>query len=182
VRLLINQQEAAGVREIFSICARTETIAQAVKYDPVTRQVSVSLRDGSRFVYSLPAQPERRLKAGRVPAVSRTMALAICYQELAQERKLRSYEELAELGPPDALSCFADTAPDEPSPGNPGRAPVSTERDQRVGPHHRRATAEYRQGDRLGRADPSLSILVGRIGSKKQTLYCHFCGHLPQQR
>jgi hypothetical protein len=26
------------------------------------------------------------------------MALAICYQELAQERKLRSYEELAKLG------------------------------------------------------------------------------------
>lgn len=47
---------------------------------------------------SLPARPERQLKLGRVPAVSRTMALAIAYQELARERKLSSYEELAKLG------------------------------------------------------------------------------------
>jgi Recombinase/Recombinase zinc beta ribbon domain/Resolvase, N terminal domain len=71
---------------------------ERVTYDPATRQVSVSLRDGSRFVYSLIPKPERGSKAGRVPAVSRAMALAICYQELAQERKLRSYEELAKLG------------------------------------------------------------------------------------
>ncbi|MGI8958359.1 MAG: recombinase family protein [Bryobacteraceae bacterium] len=71
---------------------------ERVTYDPVTRQVSVSLRDGSRFMYSLPAQPERQSKPGRVPAVSRAMALAIAYQELARERKLSSYEELAKLG------------------------------------------------------------------------------------
>jgi hypothetical protein len=71
---------------------------ERVTCDPATRQVSVSLRDGSRFLYSLPAKPERRSKAGRVRAVSRLMALAICYQELARERKLRSYEELAKLG------------------------------------------------------------------------------------
>jgi hypothetical protein len=71
---------------------------ERITYDPATRQVSVSLRDGSRFAYSLPAKPERPSREGRVPAVSRTMALAICYQELARERKLCSYEELAKLG------------------------------------------------------------------------------------
>ncbi|MFL6354804.1 MAG: recombinase family protein [Bryobacteraceae bacterium] len=71
---------------------------ERVSYDPSTRQVSVSLCDGSRFMYSLSARPERQLKLGRVPAVSRAMALAIAYQELARERRLSSFEELAKLG------------------------------------------------------------------------------------
>jgi site-specific DNA recombinase len=75
---------------------------ERVTYDPATRQVSVSLRDGSRFLYALPARcrtlsSDLYSKSARVPAVSRIMALAISYQRLAQERNLRSYEELAKL-------------------------------------------------------------------------------------
>jgi DNA invertase Pin-like site-specific DNA recombinase len=76
-----------------------------VTYDPATRQVSVSLRDGSRFVYVVPTlqrraslKAEQLSKSRRVPAVSRAMALAISYEQLAQERNLRSYDELAKLG------------------------------------------------------------------------------------
>src|SRR2546430_7335144 len=54
--------------------------------------------DGSRFVYAVPARCRRASsKARRVPAVTRAMALAISYQQLAQERHIRSYKELVKL-------------------------------------------------------------------------------------
>jgi hypothetical protein len=69
-----------------------------VTYDPATRRVSVSLRDGSRFVYAVPTRyGQASSKARRIPAVTRAMALAISYQQLAQERHIRGYKELVKL-------------------------------------------------------------------------------------
>ena len=71
---------------------------EQLTYDPATREVCVSLRDGSRFVYAVSTRCRRESsKARRVPAISSLVALAISYQWLARERKVRSYEELAKI-------------------------------------------------------------------------------------
>ena len=78
-------------------------VLERLSYDFVTRQASVLLRDGSRFAYIVPVTKRRvsrkasQEKLRRVPALSRTMALAITCQRLMEEGTVTSYEELARL-------------------------------------------------------------------------------------
>jgi hypothetical protein len=82
-----------------------QQLLQLVRYDSVTRRVSVELRDGSRFEYllSLPVRPGVRSSeqegklGGRTPHVSRLMALAIKFQSLVSSGSVRNYRELAEV-------------------------------------------------------------------------------------
>jgi site-specific DNA recombinase len=73
-------------------------------YDSRTRQVVVALRDGTQFEFHL-TEPNRRgargaarRREGRVPRVSRLMALAIKFEKLVREHRLRDYAEIARLG------------------------------------------------------------------------------------
>jgi hypothetical protein len=77
-----------------------------VTYDSRTREVEVTLMDGSRFGYSLPLanrpgvrrRGEEQPAFGRVPRVSRLMALALKFQELLSDGTVRNHVELAQLG------------------------------------------------------------------------------------
>jgi site-specific DNA recombinase len=73
---------------------------ERVTYDPRTREVGVTLMDRSRFAYTLPLPNRRgvREQSGRVPRVSRLMALALKFQGLLSEGTVRNYTELAQLG------------------------------------------------------------------------------------
>jgi hypothetical protein len=77
---------------------------ERVTYDSRTREVGVTLVDGNHFGYTLPLpnRPgvQRRFgeESGRVPRVSRLMALALKFQGLLSERTVRNHAELAELG------------------------------------------------------------------------------------
>jgi site-specific DNA recombinase len=75
-----------------------------VTYDSRTREVEVTLMDGSRFAYTLPVtnrpgvHRELRQESGRVPRVSRLMALALKFQGLLSEGTVRNHADLAQLG------------------------------------------------------------------------------------
>jgi hypothetical protein len=77
---------------------------ERVTYDSRTREVGVTLMDGSRFAYTLRFANRRgvrgraREQAGRVPRVSRLMALAIKFQGLLSEGTVRNHAELAQIG------------------------------------------------------------------------------------
>jgi site-specific DNA recombinase len=70
-----------------------------------TRAVVIVLKDGERIEYSLPTpnrrgvRSERRFKTGRVPRVSKLMALAIKMDKLVREREVSGYAALAAVGP-----------------------------------------------------------------------------------
>lgn len=77
---------------------------ERVSYDGSARRVSIRLADGTRSEYTL-AEPNRpgvsgqRIEsAGRVPRLSRLMALAIKMEGLVRDGSVRSYRELAEAG------------------------------------------------------------------------------------
>jgi hypothetical protein len=80
-----------------------QTLKRAT-YDSRTRQVDVRLADGTQFEFHLAAPNRRgartdsRLREGRVPRVSRLMALAIKFEKLVREHRLRDYAEVARLG------------------------------------------------------------------------------------
>ena len=75
-----------------------------VTYDSRTREVEVTLVDGSRFAYTLPlanrpgVRRAFREESGRVPRVSRLMALALKFQGLLSKGTVRNHAELAQLG------------------------------------------------------------------------------------
>jgi hypothetical protein len=77
---------------------------ERVTYDSRTREVGVTLVDGSHFGYTLPVtnrpgvRRQFRQEFGRVPRVSRLMALALKFQGLLSESTVRNHAELAELG------------------------------------------------------------------------------------
>jgi hypothetical protein len=77
-----------------------------VSYHSGTRRVSIEGQDGTRWECCLPVpvrpgvrrtQPEVP-SHGRVPRISRLMALAVHLDGLVAEGKVRSYRELAEIG------------------------------------------------------------------------------------
>jgi DNA invertase Pin-like site-specific DNA recombinase len=77
---------------------------ERVMYDCSTRRVAVMRRDGTRSEYTL-VEPMRRgcrsAKAentGRIPRISRLMALAIKMERLVGEGTVASYRDLAEVG------------------------------------------------------------------------------------
>ena len=77
-----------------------------VVYDASTQRVSIAFRDGTRLEQTLATfhRPGSRTDAstegdeGRVPRVSRLMALAIKFERLVREAAVRNYRELAEAG------------------------------------------------------------------------------------
>lgn len=78
---------------------------QRVEHAGSTQRVSITLHDGTRMEHTLP--PNRpgwkdesvaRIEGGRVPHVSRLMALAIKFERLVREGTVRNYRELAEAG------------------------------------------------------------------------------------
>jgi Recombinase zinc beta ribbon domain len=77
---------------------------ERVTYDSRIREVGVTLMDRSRFAYTLllPNRPgvRRRFRevSGRVPRVSRLMALALKFQGLLSEGTVRNHTELARIG------------------------------------------------------------------------------------
>lgn len=78
---------------------------EEVRIHSGTREVGVTLRDGSRFTFGLPfpVRPGCRnaggsLNSGRVPRVSRLMALAIRFENLVSEGKLEDYASVAGVG------------------------------------------------------------------------------------
>jgi hypothetical protein len=84
-----------------------EHSVQRVSYDSRTREVGVTLLDGSGFSYILPTAnrpgvrrvcEEQAGASGRVPRVSRLMALAVKFQDLLLQGTVRTHAELAELG------------------------------------------------------------------------------------
>jgi hypothetical protein len=70
----------------------------------MVREVGVTLVDGSRFAYTLPianrpgVRRTSREELGRIPRVSRLMALALKFQGLLSRGTVRSHADLAELG------------------------------------------------------------------------------------
>jgi hypothetical protein len=79
---------------------------ERITWDSSTREVEVTLRDGSRLVFSLPfanrpgvrRRSEEQQGLGRVPRVSRLMALALKFQGLLSEGTVRNHAEVAQLG------------------------------------------------------------------------------------
>ena len=79
---------------------------ERISYDSRTREVGVALADGSQFGYTLPLarRPgarrsfEEQQACGRVPRVSRLMALALRFQDLLSNGIVRNRPQLAELG------------------------------------------------------------------------------------
>jgi site-specific DNA recombinase len=77
---------------------------ERVTYDSRTREVGLTLMDRSRFAYTLPpanrpgVRRTFREESGRVPRVSRLMALALKFQRLLSEGTVRNHTELAQLG------------------------------------------------------------------------------------
>jgi hypothetical protein len=102
--------EPAVVRELEPILGDRPSdilIRQTLKrvtYDSRTRQVMIALGDGTQFGFPLPAPNRRgarsaaRPREGRVPRVSRLMALAIKFEKLVRERRMGDYAEIARLG------------------------------------------------------------------------------------
>ena len=79
---------------------------ERVSYDSRTREVGVTLADASQFAYTLPVAKrpgvrrifENQAALGRVPRVSRLMALALRFNELLSRGAVRNDTELAQLG------------------------------------------------------------------------------------
>jgi hypothetical protein len=93
-----------------TILGPTHTVAVQQSMERITftaagRQVSIALQDGSRSTYTLPAinrwglrggKPEE--ETGRVPRISRIMALVIKLEQMVRERQAPTYASLAEAG------------------------------------------------------------------------------------
>ena len=83
-----------------------EQAIERVSWDGELREVSVGLRDNTRFAFQLPEanrpgqqrHRQERERVGRIPRISRLMALAIRIHRLVSEGKFRDYAELARLG------------------------------------------------------------------------------------
>jgi hypothetical protein len=80
-----------------------QSIGQIV-YAGKTRQVVITLQDGSRFEYSLPVPNRRGVRSGsiaatgRVPRISKLMALAIRMEKLVGGKHASDHAALASLG------------------------------------------------------------------------------------
>jgi site-specific DNA recombinase len=83
-----------------------EQLLRTVVYDSAARRVSVELRDASRFDYALPVPVRagvsqrggKPASEGRIPRISRLLALALKFEGLVAAGVVRNYRELAEAG------------------------------------------------------------------------------------
>jgi hypothetical protein len=78
---------------------------ERVEYEGRRHRVAIAWKDGTRIELEMPLPNRRGLKGGdceqevgRVPRVSRLMALAIRYERLVQERTVLHYRDIAEAG------------------------------------------------------------------------------------
>jgi len=73
-------------------------------YDSRTRQVIIELEDGTQFEFHLAPSNRRdahgasRSREGRIRRVSRLMALAIKFDKLVRENRMRDYADIARAG------------------------------------------------------------------------------------
>jgi hypothetical protein len=85
--------------------AMVQTAVQGIRYQATSRQVMILFRDGTRQEYTV-SQPSRRGMRdggnepdnGRVPRVSRLMALAIRFERQIREGEIRNYRDIAQAG------------------------------------------------------------------------------------
>jgi hypothetical protein len=80
-----------------------QEMLRRVRYQSGTRQVTVETRDGSRWEFRLeeanrPGARGEYAEAGRVPRVSRLLALAIKLEKLVGDGELRNQAAVARLG------------------------------------------------------------------------------------
>jgi site-specific DNA recombinase len=91
------------------ILGPTNTIAlqqsiERVTFNSESREVSIALRDGTRSTYTLAAVNRKgarglaNVEGGRVPRISRIMALAVKLEQMVRERRAPNYASLAEAG------------------------------------------------------------------------------------
>jgi site-specific DNA recombinase len=76
---------------------------ERVEYKWMSHQVAIGLKDGTRLEYVMPLPNRRGVNGGpgaggRVPRVSRLMALAIKFERLVREGVVRHHRDLAEAG------------------------------------------------------------------------------------
>jgi hypothetical protein len=76
-----------------------------ILYTGKTRRVVIALQDGARIDYELPipnrggVRSARKPATGRIPRISKLMALAIKMERLVREREVNDYSVLAALAP-----------------------------------------------------------------------------------
>jgi DNA invertase Pin-like site-specific DNA recombinase len=90
-------------RHMETILAACDSIAlqqsiQTVTFGGDAREVCIALRDGTRSTYRLPTRGTAEQDTGRVPRISRIMALAIKLEQMVRGRQAPSYAQLAEAG------------------------------------------------------------------------------------
>jgi DNA invertase Pin-like site-specific DNA recombinase len=78
---------------------------QRIEYEWMSHRVTVGLKDGTRMEYemTMPNRPganggEREADGGRVPRVSRLMALSVKFERLIREGEIRNHRAIAEAG------------------------------------------------------------------------------------
>jgi DNA invertase Pin-like site-specific DNA recombinase len=76
-----------------------------IRYDSRLRRVAIGWRDGSRLEYQMPVpirpgvkQHNQEINTGRVPRLSRLMALAIKFEGLVREGRVENLRALADAG------------------------------------------------------------------------------------
>jgi len=78
---------------------------QRIQYESTSHKVVIDWKDGTRLSYEMPIPNRRgvrggegRRETGRVPRVSRLLALAIKFQGLIRSGQVSNYRELADAG------------------------------------------------------------------------------------
>jgi site-specific DNA recombinase len=84
--------------------AARESISR-IEYESTSHKVTVGLKEGTRIEYQMPMpnrrganSGEREADGGRVPRVSRLMALAIKFERLIREGEIRNHRAIADAG------------------------------------------------------------------------------------
>jgi hypothetical protein len=99
----VRQRLETVVGEHASTVIIQEAIGE-ILYTARTREVVIALRDGARIAYTLPVPNRGGVRSGhkpmtgRVPRISRLMALAIKIETSTQEGVVRDYAEVAASG------------------------------------------------------------------------------------
>lgn len=85
--------------------AMVQTAVQGIRYQATSRQVMILFRDGTRQEYTVSLPSRRGIRDGgnepdngRVPRVSRLMALAIRFERQIREGEIRNYRDIAQAG------------------------------------------------------------------------------------
>jgi len=76
-----------------------------IQYEPITRRVMIEMREGTQFDYAMAAPSRRGAKGGiresaegRLPRVSRLLALAIKFEERIRQGDIRNQRAIADAG------------------------------------------------------------------------------------